>query len=81
MTESLVIDDVKCSLELVRKGARLLKDDLLSFLLDMTILHLSRKLTAVNNRPATLPKSHNLNIIILERNNPQLRLLTRQLSD
>ena len=40
MTESEEIEDIKRSLGIIRKRAGSLKDDLLNYLLDMTILHL-----------------------------------------
>ena len=54
MTESEEIEDIKRSLDIIRKRAGSLKDDLLNFLLDMTILHLSRKIASAADKPTTL---------------------------
>lgn len=77
MTRSEEIEEIKHSLDIIRRKLSSHKDDLLKLLLDMIMLHLSRKLTSVTNRP-TLPKLHNLNIRLLERNN--LRLSIRQVA-
>ena len=66
MTESEEIEDIKRSLDIIRKRAGSLKDDLLNFLLDMTILHLSRKIASAADKPTTLTMLHrNLNGITL----------------
>jgi hypothetical protein len=54
MTESEEIENTKRSLDIIKKRAGSLKDDLLNFLLDMTILHLSRKFTSATDKPTTL---------------------------
>jgi hypothetical protein len=64
MMESTEIEDIKRSLVIIRKKASPLKDSMLNILLDMTILHLSRKLISAIESPSTLPTLH-----ILERNN------------
>jgi hypothetical protein len=57
MTESEEIEDTKRLLDIIKKRAGSLKDDMLNFLLDMTILsilHLSRKFTPATDKPTTL---------------------------
>ena len=58
MTESEEIEDIKRSLHIIRKRAGSLKDDLLNFLLDITILHLSRKIASAADKPTTLTMLH-----------------------
>lgn len=73
MTESEKMEDIKRSLDIIRKRAGSLKDDLLNFLLDMTILHLSRKFASAADKPTTLAMLHrNLNVITLRPRLPQL---------
>ncbi len=72
MTESEEIEDIKRSLDIIRKRAGSLKDDLLNFLLDMTILHLSRKIASAADKPTTLTMLHrNLNGITLRVFDPR----------
>ena len=67
------MEDIKRSLDIIRKRAGSLKDDLLKFLLDMTILHLSRKFASAADKPTTLAMLHrNSNVITLRPRLPQL---------
>jgi len=68
MTESEEIEDIKRSLDIIKKRAGALKDDLANFLLDMTILHLSRKFTSVTDKPTTLTMCI-IRTLEFERNN------------
>ena len=65
MTESEEIEEIKRSLHIIRKRAGSLKDDFVNFLLDMTILHLSRKIASAADEQTTLTMFHRK----IERNN------------
>ena len=58
MTESEEIEDIKRSLDIIKKRAGSLKDDLFDLLLDITILHLSRKIASAADEPTTLTMLH-----------------------
>ncbi len=55
MAESVEMEDIRRSLAIIKNRASPLEDELLNCLLDMTMLHLSRRLTSAINRPKTLP--------------------------
>ena len=71
MTESEVTENVKRSLKMIRIRVDSQKDALLNLLLDMTILHLTRKYSSATDRidrPTTQATLDKMNTRIIERN-------------